>query len=351
MLPAAKAPTTSRLLPGFLPITPWVDAVSFEVPSPTPTSVTTRSLAATEENRYQQRLWSLGTEAEWRLGNGPAAGRSRATRFSAGLALDGADTPKTGDKPSLGTLWDWGGRLGFTTLVGPEGFLLHGSLSRRTRFPALRELYSGALGRFIPNPELRPEVLTGGELGFTAMGTGFEIQAVAFLQTLRDGIIRSTVSTPEGKKYKRINQDKLRSAGVELLATGKVGLVGLSGDLTLQRTRGVNPDGGEVKLEYEPAAAGKVSAFLPLAFGTEGGVTGRFMGRQYCENPDVGGLAPFDGSRHLDLSLRRVFASGSSALSRIEAVINLDNATDALVLDQCGLPQPGRTLRFQLRVW
>jgi hypothetical protein len=31
--------------------------------------------------------------------------------------------------------------------------------------------------------------------------------------------------------------------------------------------------------------------------------------------------------------------------------LNLDNATDSLVLDQCGLPQPGRTLRIQLRLW
>ena len=29
----------------------------------------------------------------------------------------------------------------------------------------------------------------------------------------------------------------------------------------------------------------------------------------------------------------------------------LDNATDSVVLDQCGLPQPGRTLRLQIRVW
>ena len=39
------------------------------------------------------------------------------------------------------------------------------------------------------------------------------------------------------------------------------------------------------------------------------------------------------------------------ALDRIEAAVNLDNATDAVVWDQCGLPQPGRTFRLQIRVW
>ncbi|MFH1765948.1 MAG: TonB-dependent receptor [Gemmatimonadota bacterium] len=304
-----------------------------------------------EKNGYRQRLWSLGTEAEWRFGNVPALLGSRGTRLTLGLAVDGADTPESGDKPPLGSLRDWGGRLGFTTLAGREDLLIHGALSRRTRFPALRELYSGALGRFVPNPDLKPEVLTGGEMGLTLTGTKLQLQAVGFYQTLTDGIVRSSVSTPEGKKYKRINQDKVRSKGLELLASGSLGSLGWSGDLTLQRTRGITPEGDEVKLEYEPGVAGKLSTFLPLPMGFEGGASGRFMGAQFCVNPELGGLESFGSSRHLDLSLRRVFGSEGRLLGRAEAVLKLDNATDAVVLDQCGLPQPGRTLRIQLRIW
>ncbi len=308
-------------------------------------------LGGEERNSYRQRLWSLGTEAEWRFGDAPTLLGSQGTRLTLGLAIDGADTPESGDKPSLGTLWDWGGRLGFTTLAGMEGLLLHGAVSRRTRFPALRELYSGALGRFVPNPDLRPEVLAGGEMGFTFTGTWIQLQAVGFYQTLADGIVRTSVSMPEGKKYKRINQDKVRSKGLELLASGNLGSLGWSGDLSLQRSRGITPDGDEVKLEYEPAVAGKFSTFLGLPFGLEGAATGRFMGEQYCENPELGGLESFGSSQHLDLSLRRVFGLKGRLLGRAEAVLNLDNATDAMVLDQCGLPQPGRTLRIQLRIW
>jgi iron complex outermembrane receptor protein len=32
----------------------------------------------------------------------------------------------------------------------------------------------------------------------------------------------------------------------------------------------------------------------------------------------------------------------------LRAVLGLDNVTDATVYDQCGLPQPGRTLRLGL---
>ncbi|MCJ7629445.1 MAG: TonB-dependent receptor, partial [Longimicrobiales bacterium] len=146
-----------------------------------------------ETNTYRQRLWSLGTEAEWRFGHAPALLGSLGTRLSLGLALDGADTPESADKPPLGSLRDWGGRLGFTTLAGMEGLVLHGALSRRARFPALRELYSGALGRFVPNPDLKPEVLTGGEMGLTLSRAEVDLQAVGFYQTLSDGIVRASV--------------------------------------------------------------------------------------------------------------------------------------------------------------
>ncbi|MBT8395648.1 MAG: TonB-dependent receptor, partial [Gemmatimonadetes bacterium] len=303
------------------------------------------------KEEYRQRLWSLGLEGEWQLLGDPSSEGSRPTRFSVGLAVDGADTPKSGDKPPLEALWAWGGRLGFTTFAGRGDLLVHGSVGRRTRFPALRELYSGALGRFLPNPDLKPEVLTGGELGFTLMGKEMELQAVGFYQVLSDGIVRSSVSTEEGNKYQRVNQFEVRSRGIEVLASGRAGWLGWSGDLTVQRARGITPDGGEGRLEYEPAVAGKVSARVRLPQGLEGGLTGRFMARQFCENPEVGGLEPFASSRHLDLSLSRLFGSLGRWFSRTEAVLNVDNLTDGVVFDQCGLPQPGRTLRIQLRIW
>ncbi|HBD97658.1 MAG TPA: hypothetical protein DC060_05610, partial [Gemmatimonadetes bacterium] len=78
----------------------------------------------------------------------------------------------------------------------------------------------------------------------------------------------------------------------------------------------------------------------------------RFVGGQSCENPELGGLQPLGASGSVDFSLRRIFRLGSSGgLSRLDASASLRNATDATVYDQCGLPQPGRTLQFQFRVW
>ena len=116
---------------------------------------------------FRQRLWSLGSEVEWRFDDLPGWESLGATHLNVGLSVDGTDTPETGGTPPLGRLGDWGGRLGLSSLTGGGSLLLHGGVSRRARFPSLRELYSDALGRFVPNPDLEPEVLTGMEFGLT----------------------------------------------------------------------------------------------------------------------------------------------------------------------------------------
>lgn len=295
---------------------------------------------------YRQRLWSVGLETEWRFGT------QDLTTITIGAAYDGADTPESGDKPALARIGDFGARVGLSSLVA-DGVLVHGGASRRSRFPSLRELYSGALGRFEPNPDLRPETLLGGELGFTATRGVGEVQLVGFHQRLSDGIVRRTVTDINGdSRFQRVNQDEVRSTGVELLVVGTFDGVTLNGDLTLQDVAGFDGAGNEVELEYEPSIAGKLGFDLPLPAQLRLGGEGRFVGGQVCENPEVGGLQPLDGSRAFDVTLRRIFSFGrGGVLSRLDASAAVRNITDQAVFDQCGLPQPGRLLQIQFRIW
>ncbi len=300
----------------------------------------------TDAARYRQRLWSWGAETEWGLG--PEAH----TRVVGGLAVDGADTPESGGKPPLGALRNWGLRLGASSLMGGGAVLIHGSVSRRVRFPSLRELYSGALGRFLPNPALRPEVLLGGEAGLTVSGDRGQFQAVTFHQRLTDGIIRRSVVTAQGKKFQRINQSRVRSTGLEMLGVASLGSTTWTGDVTVQRVRGIEPDGSEVQLEYEPGVIGHLGVRLEPVAGVRSSVDFRYTSAQRCENPEVGGLDPLRSSRVVDLGVRRVFSgSRSGRLRRVDVSLNVTNVADAVVWDQCGLPQPGRTVMLQLRVW
>ena len=71
-----------------------------------------------------------------------------------------------------------------------------GGLSRRGRFPSLRELYSGALGRFEPNPDLRSETLLGAEAGHHDGGWG-EVDASNWHATILALMLLVHVSFPE----------------------------------------------------------------------------------------------------------------------------------------------------------
>ncbi len=295
---------------------------------------------------YQQRLWSVGFETELRFGPRDL------TAITVGAAYDGASTPESGDKPPLAAISDYGARIGVSSLIA-DGVLVHGGASRRSRFPSLRELYSGALGRFEPNPDLRPETLHGGEAGFTATRGIGEVQMVSFHQRLTDGIVRRSSTDGVGnRRFQRVNQAEVRSTGLEVLLVGTLGGSTFNGDLTLQNVAGYDNDGTEVELEYEPSVLGKLGFDVPIPAEFRFGGEGRYLGAQMCENPEVGGLQPLPSSTSFDLTLRRMFSFGrGGALSRLDASAALRNVTDGAVFDQCGLPQPGRLVQVQFRFW
>ncbi|HEU4630241.1 MAG TPA: TonB-dependent receptor [Gemmatimonadaceae bacterium] len=295
-------------------------------------------------SRYRQRLWSVGSEVTLPVGN--------AMQLGGGVVLDGADTPETGGKEALGRLTRWGGRLGVTTEVG-GGVRLHASASQRSRFPALRELYSGALNRFVPNPTLRPERLLAVEAGATKRWARAELQGVLFQHHLQDAVVRT--STPD-RKFRRENRNEIRSSGVELLAAWRHPAgVSLLGDLTAQRVRLLDVQAGTdaQHAEHQPALRAGLDAGVPLPLAARAWVGVRYTGRQYCVHPDLGREVALDGQTTTDLRVEREWSLGRAAsalFSRLRASLSLENAADAAVYDQCGLPQPGRTVRLMVEV-
>src|SRR5690606_1417473 len=128
--------------------------------------------------------------------------------------------------------------IGVSTIVANGELKLHAAASQRSRFPALRELYSGALGRFEPNPDLGPERLRAFEGGITTNQGGVDLQAVIFHHRLSGAIVRAPVG--DGK-LRRENRDQIRSSGVELLAGWASDAIALTADLTAQHIRVHDP--------------------------------------------------------------------------------------------------------------
>lgn len=290
-------------------------------------------------NRYRQRLWSLGAEGE---------GAGGPVRFNGGVAIDGADTPESGNKPPLGTLHAWAGRAGATAALGSDASL-HVSLSSRARFPALRELYSGSLGRFDPNPDLKPERLNAAEAGVTLHRGEAEVQAVVFHHRLRDAIVR--VSAGDGK-LRRVNRDEVRGTGVELLAGWRRGLFAITADAALQHVRVHDPSSGEDSrfAEHQPGMRAGLSLEAPPVAGFRAMGRAAYTGRQHCVHPEEERTVAVDGAARADLGVEREWSRGPRAFGTLRLSAWLDNVGDTAVYDQCGMPQAGRTLRFGVEV-
>ena len=298
---------------------------------------------------YRQRLWSAASEVLWRW-DSPLPGVTT-LRVSAGLALDGADTPESGDKPPLGSLSDLGWRLGMSAVLGGGGAIAHAGMSRRARFPALRELYSGSLGRFEPNPSLEPERLLAMETGITArLGRG-DLQLVGFYHQLSDAVVRTR--TPDGK-YQRVNQNEVESFGLEVLASAQAGPLALGADLTLQDINVHDPIAtGPARPENQPRVFGTGRAAAALPVSLRGSFAARYTGAQYCIHPQTGEDAELAAGTRLDADLARTWQlpGGRSWLSRLEARVSVDNLADITTYDLCALPQPGRLVRMQFRLF
>ena len=299
---------------------------------------------------YRQRLLSLGAEGEFPLA-APGAGFWSGVRLSVGASYDRGSTPETGGRARRAPIGDWGARLGGSAQIGRD-VRLHLGASRRVRFPSLRELYSGALGRFVPNPELAPEALRAVETGVTgtldALGGEVEGQAVLFVQSFSNAIVRTGLG--DGR-FRRENRRRVDAAGLELLADARWGDVALGGDLTLQDVRVTDEQtpGARPRPEYQPGIAAGVHVEAPLFSGFSARAALEAVGRQYCVDPDFGDLA-LDPTTRVDLVVSREFTLGG-AFRTLQTSLALDNVADAAVFDQCGLPQPGRLLRLQFRLF
>jgi len=303
------------------------------------------------EARYRQRLWSVGGETVWRL---IEEGRGvNSLRLSIGGAYDRGATPESGGREALGTLSQWGGRLGLTMAVRDGATLLHGGLSRRGRFPALRELYSGALDRFAPSPDLQPEHLVVMETGISnRIGRRSEVQATLFRHQMNDAVVRITL--PD-RRFMRVNRNRLTSHGVELFAGTVLGSVGLGGDLTIQSVTLTDTEADVTnRPENLPEVFGSLFVQAPLALGVTGNVEARYTGSQFCIDPGTGEDTRLDAGTILSGGVARTWwvrREGAGLLSRLEGRLSLDNIGNTALYDQCGLPQPGRLVRFQVRLF
>lgn len=318
------------------------------------TSVTRADIRREEDidgtvRRFEQELSSLAAESSWRIVDRPGAPLS-ALNLAFGGAWDRGSTPRTGGLESLPTIDDWGARLGLSAVVNDGHTMLHVGASRRGRFPALREVYSEALNRFLPNPDLRPETLVALEGGVTSLFAGGEIQVVGFTHRLSDAIRR--ISLPDGRRQ-RVNADELTSTGVELLFSRSVGAVEFGGEVTLQSVELTDPSTSQnAEPENVPERTGSAFLRFPVVAGISTTLDAAYTGSQFCIDPDSGEDVRLEGGSWFDAGLSRVWSLGGGGTGRrLETRVTARNLGDTTLYDGCGLPRAGRLFGVQIRVF
>ncbi len=305
------------------------------------------------EFEYEQRLVSLGLEHTWRPIR--SQGWLRSLNLSWGAAYDRAITPKTGGRPRQDPLSQFGGRFGFSVVVGESRTVLHAGASRRGRFPALRELYSGALDRFVPNPDLEPEKLLTAEAGITRpLGRG-DIQAVLFRNLLEDAVVRTALDDGTARLM-RVNRNELESQGIELLFNLEIGPMDLTAGVTAQSVSLTDTEAESVhEPENLPEVFGDLTVGGPLVAGLRGRVRLEYTGDQYVIDVGTGEDAELDGKMLIDASLSREWSLGAplvgDMLTHVGARLAAGNLGNAAVYDAWGLPGPGRRFRLELRLY
>lgn len=297
------------------------------------------SNAAGPRLAYRQNLYTFGAEADAPLGPG---------RLSFGLATDRSANPLTGDKPGQAATDALAFSAAFRAPIG-GGLALALSGGRRNRFPSARELFGEAIGRFLPNLELRPERAWLADSELKLVRPGLTLSLNPFLTRSLNTISQRVVTISGRRLRQRFNLSGSVSYGIDGALTAQlVPQLALELSGTLLRARADEGDSGFRRLpqrpEYEVISAFNYQPGSSLSVRAEF----RRVGPAVDLSPS-GRRALLPAGNEINLRTRLGVATFQSG-ARLVLTGSIDNLTDDVITPQLGLPGPGRSIRigFQL---
>ena len=291
--------------------------------------------------RYRQRLTTVGAEVDVRLGD------TLTSTFEMGV--DRASTPLTGDKPAQPTLSANGWSAGFRWEPADD-WTTTVTLGERSRFPTPRELYGAALGRFLLNPDLKPErsMLTDVSITHFPSDT-LSLDVAVWLNDSEDTLSQRVVEVDGVSRRQRYNTNGTFTYGAEAAATWFVrDDFRIEMSAALQRGEVEPDDDGE-----RPVLVQRPETQLRAAFDWQANdrvdlrAELQYTGSAY-DIADDGSVVTLPDATVLNF---RGFLRVARWWGRdVQLTASVDNATDALVLPQLGLPAPGRLYRVGIRL-
>jgi iron complex outermembrane receptor protein len=225
--------------------------------------------------------------------------------------------------------------------------MLFANLSRRTRFPTMRESFSGALNRFKVNPDLLPESGLLTEIGFGYSISDLTLKLSGFANFYENLISQVTLSAEEDelRRRMRVNVGKAEIIGTELGFDWAISSnIKLSGFLTYMSAKGEN-NGEELEhLDNKPELLGGLSAIYTHNSGISFMIETESTGNQYeADNSEESGFAKVDGSTIFNLRISYNLFKLTGYVADI--YVRANNIFDTYRVYQRGLPEPGRTIQ------
>ncbi len=281
------------------------------------------------EQKYSQNIFSIGAEYEHHTTN---------NTFLIGAGLDNQSTPLTGNKPKRENESIPNFKIQLTHYFEKD-FSGQLTFGKKSRFPTLRELYSGALGRFVPNPDLKSEEVYNIETNWKYQTENGTLMGSFFYSLLLNGIQRITL---QKKQFKRINKDQIRTYGVELSSDYKIGKnILLHLNLSYLNSFAKNPNGEFTDtLEYKPQIIAGTRFSYNLLNQWTFDFEANYVGEEYGFK---------EGNKYFQrlpayaiINLRASYLFNWNTDIKIETFARIDNIFDKLYYTQWGLPEKGR---------
>ncbi len=298
-------------------------------------------LIADPSLRFRQRLLTTGIEVDLPLGD--------LLLSTLGIGVDRATTPLTGDKPEQASLSASSWSLGLQW-VPSDDWSVAATLGERSRFPTPRELYGVALGRFLLNPDLRPERSLLGDVSFEyAASDAMSVDVALWLNNSDDTLSQRVVIVDGNSLRQRFNTNGSLTYGIEAALN-----VSLKDNLRAEISASLQD--GEVERDdfgVRPVLLQRPKQQLSIALDWQ--ATTRldmraevFHTGSAFDFADDGSVVTLPSSN--SLNLRGFYSVGEWHGHTLLLTAAIDNATDELVLPQLGLPSPGRSYHLGIRI-
>ncbi len=295
-----------------------------------------------EPEQFRQRLVSIGGEVDIPL--------SSMVKSSLSLAYDRASTPLTGGRPVQPAIANWAAG-GATEWQASQELTVTATLGLRTRFPTMRELYGNALGRFLLNPDLKPETALVSDVTFawTPATLPLELSLTPWFTRIDDTLSQRNVTVDGVSRRQRYNLDGSNGYGIEAgaiwQATNALTLEANAFWQDLKADRAA--DGTRPTLYQRPKSQLLLAANYMFASGGNVRAEMNHLGHAFDENED-GTVARLGTSTEFNVKFYMPIKQTDYGIWQVYGALN--NITDTVVLPQLGLPDAGRTFKLGIRL-